>query len=84
MSNFDLVLTLFLQITVILAACRIVGTFVGHLGQTQVVGEMIAGVMLGPSLLGTLAPVIQHRLFPQQAVIAVGAPGHDGARRRHR
>ncbi|BDI20103.1 hypothetical protein ANSO36C_59050 [Nostoc cf. commune SO-36] len=48
MSNFDLVIQLFLQLTVILATCRIV-TILGrrYLGQTDVVCEMIAGVMLG-------------------------------------
>jgi K+:H+ antiporter len=73
MSNFDLVLKLFLQITVILAACRIVGILGRYLGQTQVVSEMIAGVVLGPSLLGYLAPALQNWLFPQQAVITVGS-----------
>ena len=60
MSNFDLVLRLFLQLTVILAVCRAVG-WIGtrYFGQTQVVSEMIAGVLLGPSLLGWLAPGMQ-------------------------
>lgn len=73
MSNFDLVLKLFLQVTVILAACRIIGVLGRYVGQTQVVSEMIAGVLLGPSLLGQLAPSIQTWLFPQQATITVGA-----------
>ena len=53
MSNFELAIQLFLQLTVILLTCRAVG-WLGRrfLGQTQVVMEMVAGVMLGPSLLG--------------------------------
>ena len=72
MSNFDLVLKLFLQLTVILAACKIVGIVGRYLGQTQVVSEMIAGVLLGPSLFGLMAPQAQAWLFPQQALIEVG------------
>ena len=57
----------FLQLVVILAACRVVG-WLGRklLGQPQVVGEMIAGVVLGPSLLGLLFPGLQATLFPQE------------------
>ncbi|MDZ8185101.1 MAG: cation:proton antiporter [Nostoc sp. ChiSLP02] len=70
MSNFDLVIKLFLQLTVILATCRIV-TILGrrYLGQTDVVCEMIAGVMLGPSLLGLIAPDFQQWLFPKLPII---------------
>ncbi|MEH2422768.1 MAG: cation:proton antiporter [Nostoc sp.] len=70
MSNFDLVIQLFLQLTVILATCRIV-TILGrrYLGQTDVVCEMIAGVMLGPSLLGLIAPDFQQWLFPKLPII---------------
>jgi Kef-type K+ transport system membrane component KefB len=54
----------FLQLAVILAACRVVGLLAERIGQSQVVGEMVAGVLLGPSLLGRLAPGLQHHLFP--------------------
>ncbi|HET9865564.1 MAG TPA: cation:proton antiporter, partial [Steroidobacteraceae bacterium] len=55
----------FLQLAVILAACRLCGWAVRRwLGQPQVIGEMIAGVMLGPSLAGALAPDLQQWLFP--------------------
>ncbi|ANW63645.1 potassium transporter [Mycobacterium sp. djl-10] len=54
----------FLQLAVILAACRLAGLLAQRLGQPQVVGEMIAGVVLGPSLLGRFAPELQEFLFP--------------------
>src|SRR5512140_2383888 len=75
MTNFDLVLRLFLQLTVILTVCRAVA-WIGarYLGQTQVVSEMVAGVLLGPSLFGLLAPSAQQWLFPTKAVIEVA--GH--------
>ena len=59
---------LFLQIAVILATCRLFGWMVRKwLRQPPVIGEMIAGVVLGPSLLGLLAPEIQHALFPAES-----------------
>lgn len=48
----------------ILGFCRAVGWVAARLGQPQVVGEMIAGVILGPSVLGSLVPGIQVALFP--------------------
>ena len=60
----DIAIQFFLQLTVILAACRLAGIVAGRLGQPPVVGEMIAGVVLGPSLLGRIAPDLQAGLFP--------------------
>jgi Kef-type K+ transport system membrane component KefB len=58
----------FLQMFVILAVCRLCGWAVRRfLHQPQVIGEMIAGVILGPSLLGTLAPGVQQFLFPAES-----------------
>ncbi|HET7810798.1 MAG TPA: cation:proton antiporter [Steroidobacteraceae bacterium] len=57
-----------LQMFVILAACRLCGWLVRRfLRQPQVIGEMIAGVILGPSLLGTIAPDVQLFLFPPES-----------------
>ena len=65
MSNGALSTLFFLQMAVIIATCRCVGWFCRRfLGQPQVVGEMIAGVVLGPSLLGWIAPGIEAALFP--------------------
>lgn len=70
MSNFDLVLKLLLQLTIILMACRLM-SILGrrYLGQTDVVCEMIAGVMLGPSLFGLVAPSLQQWLFPKAPLV---------------
>ncbi len=64
MNNVQLAVQFFLQIAVILIACRIVGAIAARLGQPQVVAEMITGVLLGPSLFGMLAPEWQAWLFP--------------------
>jgi len=70
MSNFDLVLKLLLQLTIILLTCRVV-TILGrrYLGQTDVVCEMIAGVMLGPSFFGFITPELQQWLFPSTPIL---------------
>jgi Kef-type K+ transport system membrane component KefB len=64
MSNQQLIVLFFLQLTCILVVCRVVGRLMPLIGQPMVVGEMIAGVLLGPSLLGLFAPSIQAALFP--------------------
>ena len=64
MSNQQLAIQFFLQITVILIACRLVGRAMAAVGQPRVIGEMVAGILLGPSLLGWLAPSLQASLFP--------------------
>lgn len=66
----------FLQLAVILVTCRLAG-WLGKtlLGQPQVVGEMIAGVLLGPSLLGLFLPDLQGAIFPKETrnVLYAGA-----------
>jgi Kef-type K+ transport system membrane component KefB len=72
----ELSVVFFLQMFFIIAACRLVGWAGSRwLAQPQVVGEMIAGVLLGPSLLGMLAPDLQRALFPPESksVLYVGA-----------
>lgn len=68
MTPAELSVAFFLQVAVILIACRLTGTAVQRwLGQPRVVGEMIAGVVLGPSLLGAIAPGVQAFLFPPES-----------------
>ena len=66
-SPSDFSVRFFLQLAVIMLACRVVG-WAGRkfLGQPQVVGEMIAGVVLGPSLLGLFFPDLQATIFPKE------------------
>jgi len=54
----------FIAVVVILLFCRLVSWTIGRVGQPPVVGEMVAGVLLGPSLLGAIAPRAEHELFP--------------------
>lgn len=76
MTNAELSVAFFLQMAVIIAVCRVVGWLAKrYMGQPQVVGEMIAGVILGPSLFGLLAPDLQAALFPKESksILFVGA-----------
>jgi Kef-type K+ transport system membrane component KefB len=68
MTTSQLSVAFFLQMAVILGACRLVGWGARRLGQPQVVGEMIAGVLLGPSLLGLISPSVQQFLFPKETL----------------
>lgn len=76
MSPAELSIAFFLQMFAILGTCRLVGWLAKRfLGQPQVVGEMVAGVLLGPSLFGLLAPDLQRALFPPESksILFVGA-----------
>lgn len=76
MTPAQLSIAFFLQMAVIIATCRAVGWVVRRFfGQPQVVGEMIAGVLLGPSLFGLFMPDLQASLFPKEskAILFVGA-----------
>ena len=53
----------FIQLLVILAVARLVGMLAIRIGQPRVVGEMIAGILLGPTLFGAVAPELQQQLF---------------------
>ncbi|MFN3946151.1 MAG: cation:proton antiporter [Allosphingosinicella sp.] len=76
MTPAELSIVFFLQMFVIIGVCRLVGWAARRwLGQPQVVGEMIAGVILGPSLLGLFLPEVQQALFPPDSrpILFVGA-----------
>ena len=76
MGIAKLSITFFLQMAIILATCRVIG-WLGqkYLKQPQVVCEMIAGVLLGPSLFGLVAPDLQKIVFTPEnkGVLYVGA-----------
>lgn len=61
MLNLPLLL---IQIAVILTVSRIIGWIFRKIHQRQVIGEMVAGILLGPSLLGWAAPNLSAALFP--------------------
>jgi Kef-type K+ transport system membrane component KefB len=59
---------LFVQLLAIIAASRMMGKLFTRFGQPAVVGEMAAGILLGPSLLGLLAPEVFGFVFPKDTL----------------
>ncbi|MBU2177962.1 MAG: cation:proton antiporter [Gammaproteobacteria bacterium] len=51
------------QLLIILIAAQLFGFLAKYIGQPKVVGEMIAGVVLGPSLFGLFLPELQQSIF---------------------
>jgi Kef-type K+ transport system membrane component KefB len=62
---------LLLQLAVILATARALALLLGRLGQPPVIGEMIAGIVLGPIVFGALAPDSHAWLFPREKLAAL-------------
>jgi Kef-type K+ transport system membrane component KefB/nucleotide-binding universal stress UspA family protein len=65
-------LTLILQIAVVLIAARLSGWLFRRMGQPQVMGEMVAGFLLGPSIFGWLSPDLWARIFPPGSLTHLG------------
>jgi Kef-type K+ transport system membrane component KefB len=68
MTSAQLSAAFFFQVFFILAVCRCVGMIARRVGQPQVVGEMIAGVIMGPSLFGLFFPGWQQVIFPKDSL----------------
>lgn len=62
------ILHLLVTVAVLLATARLLGEISQRLGQPTVIGEILAGVLLGPSVLGLLAPELGAWVVPQTAV----------------
>jgi Kef-type K+ transport system membrane component KefB len=56
--------TLLLELVVICGVARVLGWVFARLGQPRVIGEILGGILLGPSLFGWLAPSTFAALFP--------------------
>src|SRR3954465_7867317 len=52
------------QIVVLLLVGRLLGEAMQRIGQPAVMGQLIAGILLGPSVFGALWPEAQHAVFP--------------------
>jgi Kef-type K+ transport system membrane component KefB len=70
MMGRDALTILLLQIVVILAVAKLTAALVKRAGQPAVVGEMLGGILLGPSCAGWLVPTVHRAVF---------APEHLGA-----
>ena len=64
------VINLLLQLSIMLIAGRVMAEVARSLKQPSVVGEIFAGILLGPTILGALSPELFQTLFP-----SIGSPG---------
>jgi Kef-type K+ transport system membrane component KefB len=78
MSNQQLAVQFAIQLVIILIACKAIGSLMPRIGQPRVIGEMIAGILLGPSLLGMMAPALHARLFPTASLGLLSAVSQIG------
>ncbi len=67
-----------LQLIVILVVVQIFGYLCGRIGQQWVIGEILAGLALGPSLLGAFWPGLKIQLFPAAALPTLQTLGDIG------
>ena len=54
------------QIVVLVATGRLLGELMQRIRQPAIMGQLIGGMLLGPSVLGVLLPDLQHALFPPE------------------
>ncbi len=66
-------LLLLAQIVVVLGAAAVAGRIMRAARQPRVVGEMVAGLVLGPSVLGAMLPGVSATLFPPASLGFFGA-----------
>jgi Kef-type K+ transport system membrane component KefB len=78
-SEFSkLVAAFFLAAMVVIVVARLFGILAVKVGQPRVMGEVIAGICLGPSLFGALAPTLQSRIFPSDILPTFGVVANLG------
>lgn len=65
------VMTMFLALTVLLGTAKLAGELMHKLGQPSVLGEILAGILLGPTMLGHFKPQIYGFLFPSTGTMPV-------------
>ena len=68
MNLQDALPRLLLQIIIIIILTQLLGWLFKKIGQPAVIGETVAGIILGPSLLGLLFPGIFHFIFPVESL----------------
>src|SRR6266480_6238653 len=67
-----------LQLIIIFIVVQIFGYLGGRIGQQWIIGEILAGLVLGPSLLGALFPGFEALLFPASAMPTLQTLGEIG------
>ncbi len=58
------IIIFFIQLTLLILVGRLLGEALQRVGQPPVMGQLLAGILLGPSIFGALWPDLQHAIFP--------------------
>lgn len=66
---------MFVSLGVLLASARLLGEIARKLNQPSILGELAAGILLGPTVLGGIWPSLVAMLFPQDGTLAVTLDG---------
>lgn len=74
LSHHEIVI-FFLQISIMLALGKIFGELVKKVKQPAVIGEILAGILLGPTILGTLFPETMAEVFPKKGGVPIALHG---------
>ncbi len=70
--HFDPIVLVLIDVLLVIGLSRFMGLFFAQIKQPLVIGEIVAGVMLGPSLLGLLFPATAAFLFPPDVIPLLG------------
>ena len=68
----------FIAVAVVMLVARLFGMLAVRLRQPRVMGEVVAGITLGPTILGAFAPELQNALFPTDIIPFIGVVANLG------
>ena len=63
------ILYFLLQFVVLVLTARVLADMMRRASQATVIGELLAGLLLGRSVLGTIAPGVEHMIFPPDPLV---------------
>jgi Kef-type K+ transport system membrane component KefB/nucleotide-binding universal stress UspA family protein len=64
----EIVIQVLIQVLIVIGLSRLIGLGVRRIHQPLVIGEIIAGILLGPSLFGLIAPDLAAMVFPAETI----------------
>jgi Kef-type K+ transport system membrane component KefB len=73
-----LIAAFFLAVVVVMLFARLMGAAVARFRQPRVMGEVLAGILLGPTVFGLLFPDLQRALFPSDVIPLIGVVANLG------